>query len=72
MSLLRKIIKAPFIAGFILLFYLLGANCLERVNGFAPAFGWSDTTVRIIEVVLIVFFACISILIALKIFTSDD
>ena len=71
-SMLRRIIKAPFIAGFILLLYLLGTSCLQRVKGFAPAFGWSATTVRVLEIILIAFFAFISILIALKLFTSED
>lgn len=69
---LRKIIKAPFIACFILVLYLLGTSCLERIKGFATAFGWSVVTVRVFEIVLIAFFAFISILIALKLFSSDD
>ena len=72
MPILKKIIKAPFIAGFILLIYLLGTSCLQQISGFAPAFGWSGTTVRVIEIVLIAFFGFISLLIALKIFSSDD
>lgn len=69
---LRRIVKAPFIAVFLVLLYLLGMSCLQRVKGVVAAFGWSAATVRVVAVVLIGFFAFVSILIALRLFTSDD
>lgn len=69
---LRRLVKAPFIAGFIALLYLLGTSCLERVRGVAPVFGWPDAAVRAAEIALIAFFAFLSLLAVLILFRDGE
>jgi hypothetical protein len=68
----RRLVKAPFIAGFVALLYLLGASCLERVRGVAPVFGWPDAALRAAEILVIVFFAFISLLAVLILFRDGE
>jgi len=69
---LQRVIKTPFIAVFLALFYVLGVSCLQRIRGSATAFGWPAATLRGLELVLIGSFALLSILMVMNLFASND
>ena len=71
-SILNIIVRAPFYAAFVLVFYFLASGCFKLINGFALSLGFSATFIRIALVLFAMFFLFISLLILIKLFLKND